>query len=893
MTHLPEAPFILVDGSSYLFRAYHGLPPLTNSKGMPTGAVYGVINMLHRLLKNYPTEHIAVVFDPKGKTFRDEIYPEYKTNREATPDDLVCQIKPLFEVIKALGLPLIIIDGYEADDVIGTLTQMIQEKGFHTLISTGDKDLAQLVNEHVTLINTMNNTVLDEAGVIEKFGVKPSQIIDYLALIGDSIDNIPGIPGVGSKTAVKWLTNYQTLDDIIANANLITGKVGEKFRANINTLALSKRLVTIKCDIKLPFNFSDLVKKPQDNQKLIELFNELEFKSWLAELNVAERIAKKKSYVTILSEVELQIWLDRITQQKFVAFDTETTSLDYMQAKLVGVSLALEPNKAAYVPLAHSYMGVPDQIGCDRGLALLRPMLENPDIKKIGHNLKYDISVLANHGVFMQGIAYDSMLESFILSSGSRNNLDSVALKYLGHTNITFEDVAGKGAKQKTFDKVDISSATDYAAEDADICLQIHEICYSKILKNPKLSSIFHDIEMPLVPILSTMERTGVLIDAQYLRELSQEFSEKIAFLEQKTYELSGREFNLSSPKQLQEILFDHLKLPIIEKTANGQPSTAESVLHELAREYELPSIILAHRSLSKLLSTYTDRLPERINPITGRVHTSYHQAGAWTGRFSSTDPNLQNIPIRTEEGRRIRRAFIASTGYRMLAADYSQIELRIMAHLSKDEGLLTAFSENRDIHQATAAEVFNVGLDDVTPLQRRNAKAINFGLIYGMSSYGLAKQLNIHRSEAQHYIDRYFERYPGVKQYMEKTRQSAHELGYVETLYGRQLHLVDINASNMQRQRASERMAINAPMQGTAADIIKRAMIKVAALIDQSGWDIKMIMQVHDELVFEVKTELIDVFVPKLEEAMANAGELAVPLTVGIGVGNNWDEAH
>lgn len=890
---IPEAPFVLVDGSSYLFRAYHALPPLTNSKGMPTGAVYGVINMLKKLLKDYPTETVAVVFDPKGKTFRDDIYSEYKANRDEMPEELACQIKPLFEIIKALGFPLVIMDGFEADDVIGSLVVAAEQRGMHSLVSTGDKDLAQLVNDHVTLINTMNNRIMDADGVIAKFGIPPELIIDYLSLVGDTSDNIPGIPSVGPKTAVKWLTAYGDLNGIVANAETIKGKVGEKFRDNLDNLTLSKKLVTIKCDIELPFELTSLVKTEQDNIKLAELFGELEFKSWLAEVSKDVTQSTKKDYVTLFTEIELQQWLDKIAKNKLVAFDTETTSLDYMKAELVGVSFAIEKNQAAYLPLDHRYVGAPQQIGCKRGLELLKPMLEDPNIQKIGHNLKYDISVLANHGINVQGVAYDTMLESFILSSANRNDLDGMALKYLGHTNIKFEEVAGKGAKQKTFDQVDVAVAAEYAAEDSDVCLQLHQLCYPKIKTYEKLDNVLKKIEMPLVTILSKIERTGVLIDAEHLKKLSVEFSQKITQLEQQAYLLAGEEFNLSSPKQLQEILFNKLNIPVTEKTAKGQPSTAESVLHELSADYELPGVILEYRSLSKLRSTYTDSLPEKVNSQTGRVHTSYHQAGAWTGRFSSTDPNLQNIPIRTEEGRRIRQAFIAPKGYKILAADYSQIELRIMAHLSGDKGLLEAFANDKDIHQATAAEVFGVALDEVTDLQRRNAKAINFGLIYGMSAFGLAKQLGIGRSDAQTYIDTYFERYPGVKNYMDETRRKAHEFGHVETIFGRQLHLPEINASNIQRQRAAERTAINAPMQGTAADIIKRAMINVSGLIAQQQWDIRMIMQVHDELVFEVNESLLDDFMEPLQHAMASTADIAVPLTVGIGVGDNWDEAH
>jgi len=847
--------------------------------------------MLKKLLKDYPTDNVAVVFDPKGKTFRDDIYSEYKANRDQMPDELACQIKPLFKIIEALGFPLVIVDGYEADDVIGTLVCEAKKYNLNSLVSTGDKDLAQLVDEQVTLINTMNDTILDQSGVEKKFGIPPHLMIDYLSLVGDNVDNIPGIPGVGPKTAVKWLTAYGNLNNVIANASDIKGKIGEKFRDNLENLKLSKTLVTIKCDIDLPFHFDSLTKRPENKQQLKQLFEELEFKNWLAEIK--QDTKPKKKYITILSKDELKSWIEKIKSKKFMAFDTETTSLNYMDAKIVGVSFSIDEHEAVYVPLAHEYIDVPNQIGCEQGLELLRPILEDPKILKVGHHLKYDMTVLANHQITLQGLAHDTMLESFLLSSSSRHDLDSVALKYLGHTNIKFEEVAGKGAKQKTFDQVSIEQATDYAAEDADICLQIHQKCYPQIKAKPKLDKILTEIEVPLISILSEIERTGVLIDAEHLNALSYEFTHKIDHLVEKAYSLAGETFNLSSPKQLQGILYDKLQLPILEKTATGQASTAESVLQELAADYELPRVILDYRSLTKLRSTYTDKLPKNINLQTGRVHTSYHQAGAWTGRFSSTDPNLQNIPIRSEEGRRIRQAFIAPKGYKILAADYSQIELRIMAHLSGDQGLLEAFKNDKDIHQATAAEVFDVPLDGVTNLQRRDAKAINFGLIYGMSAYGLAKQLAIDRSQAQAYIDKYFERYPKIKAYMDKTKAHAHELGYVETLFGRELHLPEINSSNIQRQRAAERTAINAPMQGTAADIIKRAMINVAALIKQKKWDVRMIMQVHDELIFEVAENILDEFQNPLSQAMANAADLAVPLTVGIGIGDNWDQAH
>ncbi len=895
MSKIPANPLILVDGSSYLFRAYHALPPLTNSKGQPTGAIYGVINMLRRLKKDYSTENFAVIFDPKGKTFRNDLYKEYKANRDKMPDELVGQIKPLFDIIKAMGFPLIIVDGYEADDVIGTLVKQAQEQGLHSLVSTGDKDMAQLVGEHVTLINTMNDKILDRDGVIEKFGLPPELIIDYLTLMGDNIDNIPGVPGVGPKTAVKWLLAYNNLQNIVANAAEIKGKVGEKLRNHLDNFPLAKQLVTINCDVPLNVKPNELTFNPADNEKLIELFKELEFKNWLMELqsDSANDKQKSKKYETILEKKTLSSWLKKLEKSTIFAFDTETTSLDYMDAEIVGLSFSVDPDSAIYIPLAHDYLEAPEQLNREETLAILKPLLEDAKIKKVGHNLKYDKNVLANHGINLQGIAYDTMLESYVLSSSNRNTLDNLALKYLDHNNIKFEDVAGKGAKQLTFNQVPIEQATPYAAEDADICLQLHQLLLPEVKKEGQAFNVLTEIEMPLIPILSKMERTGVLLDVKKLAILSKEFTERLDVLAEQIYSIAEEEFNISSTKQLQVILFDKLNLPILEKTPKGQASTAESVLQELSLTYEIAKKILAYRSLSKLKSTYVDKLPDNVNTKTGRIHTSYHQAGTATGRFSSTDPNLQNIPIKTEEGRRIRQAFIAQTGYKIVAADYSQIELRIMADMSGDTGLKAAFANNLDIHSATASEIFNTPLEDVTSLQRRNAKAINFGLIYGMSAFGLARQLEIERSAAQDYINRYFDRYPGVLTYMNKTREQAHDVGYVETLFGRRLYLPEINSKNIQRQKAAERAAINAPMQGTAADIIKRVMIMMNDWMEKDNISAHMLMQVHDELVFEVAEKQLEHFIEPLQKIMVSGANLSVPLLVGVGVGSNWDEAH
>ncbi len=891
-----QKPFILVDGSSYLFRAYHALPALTNSKGIPTGAVYGVINMLRKLFKDYDPTHCAVVFDPKGDTFRNEMYSEYKANRDAMPDELQVQIKPLFDIIKAMGLPLVIVDNVEADDVIGTLAVQASALGMNTVISTGDKDMAQLVNDQVILINTMSNTTMDPQGVEEKFGIPPELIIDYLTLIGDTVDNVPGVPKVGPKTAVKWLTQYGNLDNIIEHADEFPGKVGENLRAALKDLPLSKALVTIKLDVAMDKGPNDLSPRNPDNEKLKELYKEMEFKAWLSALldNNATEDKPTKRYRTITTEKTFQIWMEKVSKAELVAFDAETTSLDYMEAQLVGVSMAIEGETAVYIPVAHDYAGAPEQLSRDYVLKALQPFLEDEKQLKVGQNLKYDKNVFANYHIELKGIAFDTMLESYVLdSTASRHNMDSMALKYLGYKTITFEEVAGKGVKQLTFNEVALEQATPYAAEDADITLQLHQHLWPRLSKIDGLKNTFETIEMPLLPILSRMERTGVLLDAKALKKQSISLAKRIAEIEEEAHTVAGEAFNLGSPKQLQGILFEKLQIPVLQKTPKGQPSTAESALQDLAQDYELPNLILEYRSLSKLKSTYTDKLPLQINARTGRVHTSYHQAVAATGRLSSSDPNLQNIPIRTEQGRQIRQAFIAPEGYKIVALDYSQIELRIMAHLSKDEGLIKAFEQGLDIHRATSAEVFDIPLEEVTTDQRRSAKAINFGLIYGMSAFGLAKQLGVDRKEAQAYVDLYFHRYPGVKRYMEETRATAHEQGFVETLYGRRLYLPEINARNKQRQMAAERTAINAPMQGTAADIIKRAMIKVDAWLQDKPVDANMIMQVHDELVFEVAEVDLERTIQQVEQFMTETGHLSVPVLVDTGIGDNWDEAH
>ena len=890
---------VLIDGSSYLFRAFHALPPLMSSKGQATGAIKGVISMIRKLMNEYPHSNLAVVFDAKGKTFRNEIYPEYKANRPPMPDDLRSQIAPIHEIVRHMGIPLLIVEGVEADDVIGTLARQATEAKMKVLISTGDKDMAQLVNEHVTLINNMTDSVMDIDGVMEKFGVRPDQIIDYLALVGDTSDNIPGVPKCGPKTAVKWLASYDSLQGVMDRAEEIKGKVGEYLRESMTFLPMSYELATIKQDVPLEQAVDDLKISKPDEPGLKELFTDLEFKLWVEELSgvasgASDPDAATGDYEVIFSEEELDRWIEKLSAASCFAFDTETTSLDYMKAELVGVSFACVAGEAAYVPMNHDYEGAPTQLSTDLVLRKLRPLLEDPSRVIIGQNLKYDMSVLARYGVTLAGIGFDTMLESYILNSiASRHNMDDLALKYLGRETIHFEDVAGKGAKQLTFNQVAVDVAANYAAEDADITLQLHQVLWPKLEATPSLKSVFSEIELPLISILSKIERTGVLLDQALLNSQSKELEERLIGLEQEAYQLAGEEFNLGSPKQLQQIFFEKLQLPVIKKTPKGQPSTAEPVLQELALDYPLPKVIMEYRVLSKLKSTYTDQLPKQVNSETGRVHTSYHQAVTATGRLSSTDPNLQNIPIRTEEGRRIRKAFIAEEGYELVAADYSQIELRIMAHLSKDEGLVAAFNDNLDIHRATAAEVFGRKLEEVNDAERRSAKAINFGLIYGMSAFGLSRQLNISRVAAQEYIDLYFARYPGVRNYMDRTRTEAAERGFVETIFGRRLYLPEINASNFQRRAAAERTAINAPMQGSAADIIKRAMIKVDAWLEESKLDARIIMQVHDELVLEVNRRDTEAVVVGLEKHMSGAADLTIPLEVEVGVGPNWDDAH
>ena len=904
---------ILIDGSSFLFRAYHAVPPLSNPKGEPTNAIYGVSNMLRKLINDYPTDYFTVVFDAPGKTFRNDLYDQYKANRPPMPDDLRVQIAPLHELIKAMGLPLIMESGVEADDVLGALAQHAAAQGFKVIISTGDKDMAQLVTDQIILENTMSNTRMDRQGVIDKFGVTPEQIIDYLALMGDTSDNIPGVPKVGPKTAAKWLEQYQTLDNLMANADKITGKIGENLRASLDQLPLAKQLTTIKCDLNLPYGMEDLKKQAINKAELTDILNQLGFSSWVKTLDnpvtptlsqaptvTADPIAEAKpvastgNYETILTQAQFEHWLAQLNNADIFAFDTETTSLDYCKAEIVGVSFAVNPGNAAYLPLAHQYPDVPLQLDRTEILAQLKPLLENPNKAKLGQNLKYDAHVLANHGICLQGIAHDTMLESYVLNStATRHNMDDLAKVYLGITTIHYEDITGKGVKQIPFEEVPIELATPYAAEDADITLQLHQTLNAKLQEQPSLLSLYADVEIPLLSVLSRIESNGVLIDTDMLSQQSLELASQIVSLEQRAHESAGHAFNLGSPKQLQTILYEQLKLPIKKKTPKGQPSTEESVLQELALEYPLPKLILDYRSLSKLKSTYTDKLPLQVNDKTGRVHTSYHQAVAATGRLSSSDPNLQNIPIRSEEGRKIRQAFIAPAGYKIVAADYSQIELRIMAHLSGDAGLLSAFSAGEDIHKATAAEVFDVALEDVTNDLRRSAKAINFGLIYGMSAFGLAQQLGIDNGRAKSYIDLYFARYPGVKTYMDNIRAQAHEQGYVETLLGRRLYLPEIKSKNAARRQYAERTAINAPMQGTAADIIKLAMINTDQWLFKDKPDAKMIMQVHDELVFEIAEDQLENCCNTIREIMCSAIELNVPLIVDIGVGNNWDEAH
>jgi len=905
---MAEKTLVLVDGSSYLFRAYHALPLLTNSKGEYTNAILGVTNMLKKLVETYPEAYFGVIFDAPGKTFRNDMYPEYKANRASMPDELREQIKPLHQLIKAMGLPLVMEPGVEADDVIGTLAKQAEEEDLNVVISTGDKDIAQLVTNKTSLINTMNNQWLDEEGVKEKFGVPPDMIIDYLALMGDTSDNIPGVPKVGPKTAAKWLNAYGSLDEIIARADEVKGKVGESLRDHLDAIPLSKELVTIKCDVPLDKAPADLIRTQPDTETLKEMVSHYEFNSWLKQLGgtkastvASEQVDEKPlpaktelTVETILDEATFNQWLAKLTEAELFAFDTETTHLDYTKALVVGVSFAIEAGHAAYVPLAHSYPGAPQQLSRQWVLDQLKPLLESESARKVGQNLKYDANVLANHGISLAGICHDTMLQSYVLNStASRHNMDALAEKYLGQETIHYEDVAGKGAKQICFDQVSIELAAPYAAEDADITLRLHQHIFPQLKQIDSLATVYETIEMPLVPVLARMEQTGVLVDEQMLSQQSGELTASIKALETQAHEAAGQPFNLGSPKQIQEILYDKLGLPVLKKTPKGQPSTAESVLQDLAVDFPLPRLILEHRSLSKLRSTYTDKLPKQINPVTGRVHTSYHQAVAATGRLSSSDPNLQNIPVRSEEGRRIRQAFIAEEGFTVMAADYSQIELRIMAHLSQDTGLLQAFKEGLDVHKATAAEVFGVPVDQVETHQRRSAKAINFGLIYGMSAFGLAKQLDIDRGAAQGYINLYFERYPGVKQYMDETRELAREQGYIETLFGRRLYLPDILAKNGQRRQYAERTAINAPMQGTAADIIKLAMLSVDNWLQVDKPAVRMVMQVHDELVFEVENSYLDQAASIIQQKMSGAASLDVPLVVDVGMGKNWDEAH
>ncbi|MCO4205703.1 DNA polymerase I [Aeromonas taiwanensis] len=916
----PSNPLILVDGSSYLYRAFFASQQadLRTSTGLPSGAVRVMANMMRSLRKQYPDCHVAVVFDAKGKTFRDDIYPEYKATRASMPDDLRSQVAPIHQMIKAMGFPFLMVEGVEADDVIGTLARQATEKQLPVLISTGDKDMAQLVSDHVTLIDTMKDVKTDREGVIEKFGVPPELIIDYLALMGDKVDNIPGMTGVGEKTALALLQGIGSIDEIAANLDKVAAlgfrgskAFADKFREQEEQVRLSYVLATIKTDVELEQSLEELELGPIDKEALLAVYREYELRNLIKELEsggeegsvsteeeadaAPQEAAIETDYCCILDEAEFDDWLARLKAAPLFAFDTETTSLDYMEARVVGVSFAIEPGKAAYVPFGHDYLGAPVQLTEAVVLGKLKPLLEDPARLKVGQNLKYDRNVLLNHGIELQGIAYDTMLESYVLNStASRHDMDSLARRYLNVETISFEEIAGKGVKQLTFNQIELEQAAPYAAEDADITLRLHQALWGKLSAEPGLARVFSEIELPLLPVLARMERLGTTIEPKLLHQQSQEIEVRLAELEKQAHELAGQEFNLSSPKQLGEILFTKLGLPIIKKTPKGAPSTAEEVLAELAETYELPRLLMEHRGLAKLKSTYTDKLPLMIKPQTGRVHTSYHQAVAATGRLSSTDPNLQNIPVRNEQGRRIRQAFIPSTGYKLVAADYSQIELRIMAHLSGDKGLLTAFAEGKDIHKATAAEVFGVALDAVTSDMRRSAKAINFGLIYGMSAFGLAKQLGIGRAEAQKYMDLYFERYPGVLEYMERTRQQAEAQGYVETLFGRRLYLPDIKSRNAGLRKAAERAAINAPMQGTAADIIKRAMINVDGWIrgikDES---IRMLMQVHDELVFEIREEKLEEYIAIIKEKMSAAAELHVPLVVEAGTGDNWDQAH
>ncbi|AIV04206.1 DNA polymerase I [Vibrio harveyi] len=930
MASIPENPLILIDGSSYLYRAFHAYPGTMSNGEIPTNAVYGVVNMLRSMMRQFASDRIAVVFDAKGKTFRDDMYPEYKANRPPMPDDLRCQIEPLHNVIRAMGLPLICIPGVEADDVIGTLAYQASQQGMPVLISTGDKDMAQLVDDNVTLINTMTNVVMDREGVVEKFGIPPELIIDYLALMGDKVDNIPGVPGVGDKTATALLQGiggltklYENLDDIAALGFRGSKTMAKKLVDNKDNAMLSYELATIKLDVELEETPESLLKAEPSTDELIKLYGQLTFKSWLNELleggtGVVEAdestgaarggSASSKSdmdtsavkidrsqYETILDEASFNAWLDKLKASELFAFDTETDSLDYMVANLVGLSFATDEGIAAYVPVAHDYLDAPQQLDRDWVLAQLKPILEDEAQAKVGQNLKYDASVLARYGIEMKGIKHDTMLASYVYNSvGGKHDMDSLALRFLQHSCISFEQIAGKGKNQLTFNQIDLDEASPYAAEDADVTLRLHNRLFANIEQDEKLKTVYEEIEMPLVPVLSRIERTGVLIDDMKLSAQSVEIAARLDELEQKAYEIAEQEFNMNSPKQLQALLFEKMGLPVIKKTPSGTPSTNEEVLQELALDYPLPKLILEYRGLAKLKSTYTDKLPKMINPSTGRVHTSYHQAVTATGRLSSTDPNLQNIPIRNEEGRRIRQAFVAPTGYKILAVDYSQIELRIMAHLSGDQALLDAFRDGKDIHAATAAEIMGVSIEDVSSEQRRRAKAVNFGLIYGMSAFGLAKQLGIPRGEAQAYMDKYFERYPGVMQYMEDTRSAASEQGFVETIFGRRLHLPEIQSRNGMRRKAAERAAINAPMQGTAADIIKKAMLLVDQWIQEEGnGRVKLLMQVHDELVFEVEESSLSEIESKVQNLMESAAELKVPLVAEAGHGDNWDQAH
>ena len=932
MPTIAPNPLVLVDGSSYLYRAFHAFPPLTNSAGEPTGAMYGVLNMLKSLISQVQPSHIAVVFDAKGKTFRDEMFEQYKSHRPPMPDDLRKQIQPLHDIIRALGIPLLVIEGVEADDVIGTLAVAASKANQKVLISTGDKDMAQLVDDNIMLINTMNNTLLDREAVIEKYGIPPELIIDYLALMGDSADNIPGVAGVGEKTALGLLQGIGSMAEIYANLDKVAElpirgakKLGDKLLAEKEMADLSYRLATIKTDVALDITPEQLTLGASNNDQLTEYFGRYEFKRWLNEvMNGADSITNnneqptkinhyqatpalaqdnseealpaiqidRSRYETLLTEADLNRWVEKLKQAKLFALDTETDNLDYMAANLVGISFALENGEAAYLPLQLDYLGAPKTLEKTTALSLLKPVLENPAIQKVGQNFKYDLTIFARNGIDVQGVAFDTMLESYVLNSTGRHNMDDLAKRYLGHQTISFEEIAGKGKNQLTFNQIPLEQAAEYAAEDADVTMKLQQVLWEKLSKEPTLEKLFKEMELPLLGVLSRMERRGVLIDSDALFLQSNEIANRLSELEEQAYVLAGQPFNLASTKQLQEILFDKLGLPVIQKTPKGAPSTNEEVLEELAFSHELPKVLVEHRGLSKLKSTYTDKLPQMVNPQTGRVHTSYHQAVTATGRLSSSDPNLQNIPIRNEEGRRIRQAFIAREGFTVVAADYSQIELRIMAHLSQDQGLINAFTQGKDIHRSTAAEIFGIALDEVTSEQRRNAKAINFGLIYGMSAFGLSRQLGIGRADAQSYMDLYFKRYPGVQTFMHDIREKAKAQGYVETLFGRRLYLPDINSSNGMRRKAAERVAINAPMQGTAADIIKRAMIQLDQTL-QNDPDIAMIMQVHDELVFEVRSEKVAFYSELIKTQMESAADLVVPLIVDVGQGNNWDEAH